>query len=567
MQRTDGLCFGRGEAGYRLLFLNNSFIGFHLDHRFDDKTSESDAKIANMQTDGAISHMQFHRYWFKASAEAAQDSNDYVTKGYFQHNLEGLHDRGLFAPLFLPQDNFSAEDAGSHSSIVKVLRSKQVFSNCSFVRTNDTMGPIWGTTLRVKIESTESDRMMLYAVMEAHAAPDQLFGKTLQCQVLVDSKSIATVGCRCSREENSTFPQVGAGVQSCFCRTNVPISALNFESKAYVTVQASLYVNDAVLSVISENITAQQVHWRHYWHGGLDHWRSEALQSLGSTGLALCVDASNIPLSIETMPLYLEFIQLHISLGVRHIWLLLPLTSESIHFTKMMLIFHTYIRDGRLTLLAQPKAPISQHVFLLQCSVQAHLFASHIASWRLDNFLIVDNLTAILPLSSMECLRIERFAVEADDELLRRRQKKSTPLWIGESFSGKVARRIRDTGPGLESGLILPLTYPAKSVAADASSCSHVAPKDGTFLQVFQLFGEPLPLDASDSAAPLRSPSHLYTQDFYPAVRAALAERHLDLIVDIPRRWLLPESATLPDANWVKFEHVYLNRAKNAILN
>ena len=113
MQRTDGLCFGRGEAGYRLLFLNNSFIGFHLDHRFDDKTSESDAKIANMQTDGAISHMQFHRYWFKASAEAAQDSNDYVTKGYFQHNLEGLHDRGLFAPLFLPQDNFSAEDAGS----------------------------------------------------------------------------------------------------------------------------------------------------------------------------------------------------------------------------------------------------------------------------------------------------------------------------------------------------------------------------------------------------------------------------------------------------------------------
>lgn len=585
MQRVDGLCYGRGEAGYRLLFLNNSFIDFHMDHRFDDKTSERDAKIASMQSDGAIFHMQFHRYWFKASAEAVQHTNDYVTRGYFQQVLEGLHRRGLFAPMFLPHDNFSDQNAGSHSSIVKLLTTRQAFTNYSLVRANGTVTAanqsIWGSALRLKIvHSANFDSTMLYAVLEVYTPPDQMLDNKLKCRFFIgDSKTVATM--LCNEMNFSNFPPVDdASIQWCSCKVQVPISASKIELIAPLHIKASLHLDDdLVLAEFSETRGVQQDLWYHYWQGGLDSLQPHSIsypEPLGqvSNGLALCVDASDVPLSPETMPLYLEFVQHHVSLGVRRIWLLLPLRSASIQFKKMMLIFHTYIEEGKLALLAQPSVQVSQsqYLFPLQCGIQAHSIASHIASWRLNNFLMVDNLTStILALPTTACLRLEQLAVAADEGLLRRRRLKGTPLWIGEAFTAQVARRIKgarpELGSGLGLGLVLPLVYPTSF--ADVSACSHhVAANNGAFLQLFQLTEEELllPLDAADSTPPYPSPRHLYTQSSYPAVRAALAERQLDLLVDIPRRWLLPESVALPDANWIDFKQVYLHRAE-AMMN
>ena len=64
----------------------------------------------------------------------------------------------------------------------------------------------------------------------------------------------------------------------------------------------------------------------------------------------MCVPGSDLPLSKENIPHYLEFIQHHILLGVEHIFIAVDFSWESIHMKTLLRILESYIASNQVSI-------------------------------------------------------------------------------------------------------------------------------------------------------------------------------------------------------------------------
>jgi len=99
-------CYNEGPSlgqVFRLTkFPNGTAINFNINHRFDEITLEQDAYTVNADTQAYVNHLQYHRFWFGASAESLQVKSPY-TSLYFPSVYRGLDNRDLVLPISLPE--------------------------------------------------------------------------------------------------------------------------------------------------------------------------------------------------------------------------------------------------------------------------------------------------------------------------------------------------------------------------------------------------------------------------------------------------------------------------------
>eukprot|EP01039_Chlorochromonas_danica_P006104 gene6104-6721_t len=97
----------RGSNGlvhcYSLAKMSRS--GFELEHNFDEPPGIMDARNINKTTEGEIYHVQFFRRGRKVtSANIQHNATNHYAKYYSQKVLESLNDKGLYLPLQLLSD-------------------------------------------------------------------------------------------------------------------------------------------------------------------------------------------------------------------------------------------------------------------------------------------------------------------------------------------------------------------------------------------------------------------------------------------------------------------------------
>ena len=260
IERVGSFCYGHGEAGYRLLFTNNTFVSFHLDHRLDDKTSENDAKVADTQQDGVIFHMQFHRYWFKASAEAAKRENEYVTLGHFQRTIEDLHERKLFTPFFLPSDNFSDEVSYSKSFVGKLVQggyflSPRVSSNITKESLN-LRYTFWGGKLRLMLNPD----YLLFAQLTVYISGSKGDVDIPEVEFKINERVLPG---QCSLLHNTVPFQAEIHIRRFNCSGS---AKLELRLGTQFAVEGNLFLGGKHFVSFSGSV-AEIARWHHYWQG------------------------------------------------------------------------------------------------------------------------------------------------------------------------------------------------------------------------------------------------------------------------------------------------------------
>ena len=93
---------GKGQVFRLTKFPNGTAINFNLNHRFDEITLEQDAYTTDIQQQAVVIHMQYHRFWFGASAEALRVKSPYTSR-FFPAVYAALDARDLVLPISLPE--------------------------------------------------------------------------------------------------------------------------------------------------------------------------------------------------------------------------------------------------------------------------------------------------------------------------------------------------------------------------------------------------------------------------------------------------------------------------------
>jgi hypothetical protein len=260
------------------------------------------------------------------------------------------------------------------------------------------------------------------------------------------------------------------------------------------------------------------------------------------------------------MGLLLEFVQHHLLLGVQHVELLLPFGVNSLLARRVRLLLESFLKEGLLSLsflvysndTASIPSTSSYHLELFQLHCRQRAVASHVGVWAVSDFLVVVNNASSNALSSAlrgKCVGPQRLVsqvIPKDVDAFRRAGHLGRPLWVGEAFTGG-GFRVRAS-----DGLLFSVTSPSNS------STSHSTGSCELQLLHFPASELDTPLTEEDSGFFSPNPN-LYASKYFPSVRAALRERGLDLLLDLPRRSPLPP---LPDSQWQPFEQVYRDRRR-----
>ena len=92
-----------GERPFaRAVWVENTWVDFHLNHYLDEVVMLHDAKKINASSEGVLNHLQYRRQYQAASQTALALHGEYTTS-HFSPVYEALERRGLVMPIELPE--------------------------------------------------------------------------------------------------------------------------------------------------------------------------------------------------------------------------------------------------------------------------------------------------------------------------------------------------------------------------------------------------------------------------------------------------------------------------------
>ena len=360
------------------------------------------------------------------------------------------------------------------------------------------------------------------------------------------------------------------------------------------TLLASLHLNGEMNCTIS-------VPWRTRWMNTfwtLHSTRLEASQysskyySDNNYVVNLVVDTLHHLPQFRSLSLYLEFIQHHLLLGIRHIYLLTPFEEDSLELSRLLQILRPYIEEGSVSIGTQSFSSMINHIAsvygiywnrnvlkLMQINMCLYLskgVADYVGVWDLDEFFIpklphnniIDVIKAFGPIKQKSDQRYKR-SNQRSALLFPTQHVRFLSSPRASQFSWLGGDRQQISILDISSALLIPSKLlPAvnslvrnerslvQSLNLELNDIGHT-PEESSSAVMFHFI---INQNISDHLFENKLFTSEYTKRFFPRVISELTRRGLDMVVTLPIRTLkLPPDAT----NWTNYEQVYHNAMKH----
>jgi len=204
----------------------------------------------------------------------------------------------------------------------------------------------------------------------------------------------------------------------------------------------------------------------------LDVWRGYGIDARSAAGfendkIYMCVPGMESNPSVKILPLFLEFVQHHLLLGVDHMFMAANFAWDSPHMDRLLQIYRSYIDEGKLTMASQAgdgvdfmatfggihwNRNVLKVTHINMCLYLAKGMSDYIGVWDLDEFFIPK-----LPYTNIR-------------EVLKAVETKS---WSGE-YEGKNASV--SSGDGYADGEDHPFCYLSLSSQVVLKSSNYLDP-------------------------------------------------------------------------------------------
>lgn len=474
-QKDVDFCYNEGPSlgqVFRLTkFPNGTAINFNLNHRFDEVTLEQDAYTVNSETQAFVNHLQYHRFWFGASAEALQVKSQYTSR-FYDRVRDGLDRRDLVLPIVLPelqQKPFPLPDhewidlAVVHQEVDAVaLRNggKYIVDPAEMSSQNSPMMPTF--TAQLPLFAHDKSELALGAIVERESDSFNLFLTTFfLSHAMIEPKDDGTQALRIRNSSMATWKAAIVKFKDAqylpngkrrrspkfFCKISNAAGETPYivegsfianrltpdigANRRLDTLRCPMQRSEEAYKKLSRHATAAvqveifrdsvsimsfAVPWATRTNGKAMHYHPHASQFDPWFGydpnhhgrwirdkVHMCVPGLESPPSKKNLPIYLEFLQHHINMGVKHIFLAASFTWSSPHMARLLRILKSFIDDKLVSINSHPSDDadflysfeglswMRDNIKINQvnmCTFLSKGVADYVAIWDVDEFFI-----------------------------------------------------------------------------------------------------------------------------------------------------------------------------------
>lgn len=606
------------------LTLNGTLFERSPYHVFDGSVMDGDAKRIDTVTQAVIYHVQMHRPHMEVDPFSLSETNDYTSK-YFPEVFSKLKERGFHVLVTIPMLTFLPAEFGDKSfipvqnighskysrsqhypsseivsddfpdepsdhdvstlpafiddqteivldSIIELISSNEFYLTTFFLNHNVILNNHYNA--KINNRYAENWRNFLNA---SHVYTDGkrsiLVNSGLMCRIYSDKyRSVYyDVPATFVVEQDISVSNVAVDVLRCKMQAiETAILERKINLQQYLTVE--LYKND-------KRMIAFKVSWKKRASGMImnlpknssqynswrNKYRSNEFASSSSTSIStfeLCVyGLDHQGVAQNTLALYAEFIQHHLSLKVNHIHLMVPYYWSNLNMERLLVGLKTFIDDKKLSIYSSTTVDMNfLNTFLgisLSSKVMTNIFenmclyltkgnSKFLIPMHLDDYLIPQRPLHLITDVTEEFLNkpllncIEQFPVHRHMQS-NFRFSRDKP-WVGDKFIN---------GPeGNESVSRLPVwNINAKRVVVldDLRAC---VPINSTLLQVLKFSS----IVNTEMVSKLENTRNDYVKYYHRNVVLELRRRRIELYVSIPH--LIPQPP-LEVEKWIKFRTVH----------
>jgi hypothetical protein len=555
--------FSKNDAGF-----HNSSITLAA-HSFTETVFDKDAKLISPHTEAVINHIAYFRNWYAASPKALNTTGQYAAN-HFDDVVRQLDSKDLVLPVILPDTipakipsrkpaqpaslsvKFGMLPLGAvierDSPSMNLYASALLYSE-SLLAQHLNASDMEGLPSRGDAEKVNADYWRSWVPQFGsfgapitciifHSASKREYTTRGTLVPLTDGNDFVVLRCplRILRDEYRMWADANRG-------HNISIRILRNED---ALLQFGIPLEAVITSSLFRSISMLQY--------------LLASKETGFRDDVLMLRGSRLIVSKRSLPVILESIQHHLLVGFRHIFLTVPFPESSQQMRWLVRICRSFISDGQLSILSlAPNCPVdcADEVFdgdnfgkindivfhLVSLVLQGR--ERHIAYWDIHSFFIpakarTSDLLLYTPLEIRPVAN--RYLVPV-------------PLggWIPERYNHQCEGVDLPTDRYVLN-CFRPLSnfYDFTSLQSSNAAKPNVSQSVGYLLQ-FQLYDHTFVVE---DPVVLQEPN-AYIRCCAENVKASLAERNLDILVDLPSMAVKETTAAQNSGEWVSYPEFY----------